>query len=718
MSLRVITTNAGKAAILNAEAQGLALTITHLAAGAAGYTPAVTATALQDERDRVEIASSRKDAAAYRLDLNAALDSTEEYWVREVGFFAADGTLIFLWSAPEAEFTLGYKSAPVRFLLGLSLTVVDVPLESIVIADQGQPLELSLALIEEDLGGTHPVGEFHNYQGTDWQETDWLVQAVNWEAQAELVRANGQSGIVNVRQYNEGGTEPFNRPQDGSFAVLNIHNHPNYPAMCGIAEISAAINGYYVRTRHNDYRIVAAAAGDYLAYTEIGPPAVPASVTAFPAVSDQVTEMRAYFQAMAAADTGLRDFRTHFRWTLSVLEIWPEIMDADRQFQETYPSFRHMESTLEMRAQMERVLELAATGWKPRAENVSTIPGSARQITVNGEPRWVLWRFRIICKDVGNLQTYPIATLLTLADRPNVRWHLGQTLEQLRLTRSARFSVNRALAADHYEGSYNGLDLLDTLMAMVPGLSGPGANITESHPSNESNAYIYGTTSPLNAAFYNRKFSYSIGASGRTTARRGWNDPTLFTALTNRPEVAPVTSGAYSYRASYAIPLELILRTPLEAWNPYALPQIADTVAPTGLGTQASPYNGYRNKDYYYLTPGSFFSGAAGNPDQADTDPGNVWIYDTGNVACAVRAAGIYVHLPAISGITPDIRLRYPIYPVYHDGSYANALLQSTQGDMSRASIALAEFAMAEKTRTDALAQQINILTNRLNQLG
>jgi hypothetical protein len=671
---------------------------------------------LLDERERVEIVSSRIVADQYRLDINALFFGETEYWVREIGFFDSDGVLIWLWSSPTE--TLGYKSAPVRFLLGLSLTVVDVPLDAITIVDQGQPLELSLALIEEDLGGTHPVGEFHNYHGTDWQETDWLVQAVNWETQAELVRANGQSGIVNVRQYNEGGTEAFNRPQDGSFAVLNIHNHPNYPQMCGIAEISAAINGYYVRTRHNDYRIVAAAAGDYLAYTEIGPPAVPASVTAFPAVADQVTEMRAYFQAMAAADTGLRDFRTHFRWTLSVLEIWPEIMDADRQFQETYPSFRHMESTLEMRAQMERVLELAATGWKPRAENVSTIPGSARQITVNGEPRWVLWRFRIICKDVGNLQTYPIATLLTLADRPNVRWHLGQTLEQLRLTRSARFSVNRALAADHYEGSYNGLDLLDTLMAMVPGLSGPGANITESHPSNESNAYIYGTTSPLNAAFYNRKFSYSIGASGRTTARRGWNDPTLFTALTNRPEVAPVTSGAYSYRASYAIPLELILRTPLEAWNPYALPQIADTVAPTGLGTQASPYNGYRNKDYYYLTPGSFFSGAAGNPDQADTDPGNVWIYDTGNVACAVRAAGIYVHLPAISGITPDIRLRYPIYPVYHDGSYANALLQSTQGDMSRASIALAEFAMAEKTRTDALAQQINILTNRLNQLG
>jgi hypothetical protein len=717
MSLRVITTNAGKAAILNAELQGLELSITHLAAGASGYTPAVTATALQDERDRVPIASSRKDAAAYRLDLNAALDSTEEYWVREVGFFSDDGTLIFIWSAPDAQFTLGYKSAPVRFLLGLSLTIVDVPLDAITIVDQGQPLELSLALIEEDLNGSHPVGEFHNYAGTDWQETDWLAQAVNWEAQADLVRAGGQSGIVNVRQYNEGGTEPFNRVQDGSFAVLNIHNHPNYPQMCGIAEISAAINGYYVRTRHNDYRIVQAAAGDYLAYTEIGPPAVPASVTALPAVADQVTEMRAYFEALAAADTGIRDFRTHFRWNLSVLEIWPEIIEADRQFAETYPSFRHVESTLEMRAQMERVLELAATGWKPRGENVSIIPGSARQITVNGEPRWVLWRFRIVCKDVGDLQTYPIQTLLTLVDRPNVRWHLGQTLEQLRLTRSARFSVNRALAADHFEGRYEGLDLLDTMMGTVPGLSGPGANITEAHPSPDGNALIYGTETNLNAAFYNRKFSYAIGASGRLLARRGWNDPTLFTALTTRPEVAPVTSGPHSYRASYAIPLELILRTPLETWNPHVLPLLADNVTPTGAGTQANPYNGYRRDNFYYLTPASFFSGAAGNPDPADTDPGDVWIRDGGAVARAVRAAGIYVHLPAISGITPDIRLRYPVYPVYHDGSYANSLLQATQGDMSRASIALAEFAMSEMARTDALAQQVNTLTNRLNQL-
>lgn len=720
MSLRVITTNAGKAAILAAEAAGLEVSITHLAAGASGYTPSVTRTTLADERERVAISSSRVDAAAYRLDINAALDSAEEYWVREVGFFDSNGVLIWIWSAPEAEFTLGYKSAPVRFLLGLSLTITDAPLDSIQIIDAGQPLELSLALIEEDLNGVHPEGEPHNYDGTSWRETDWLAQTSQWEAVAEMVRAQGQSGIVSSRQYERAGTEAFNRTVDGAYSALNIHNHPNYPQMCGIAEISAAINGYYVRTRHNDYRLKRAISGDYLATEDVPPPAVPSSVSALPAVADQITEMRAYFQALSARSTSPRDYRPHFRWTLSAMEIWPEILPADREFVETFASFRHIEDEQEMRAQLEIILERGATGYKGRFENVSLIPGSVRQVLINGTPQWVLWRYRIICADVGSLADYPIDTFLTLRDRPIERWHTGSAFNAQPASRRARYSINRALAEDHFEGSYFGPDLLDTLMGKLPGLSGSGASITETYTDDGTDYTItkHGTATALNAGYYSRRYSMPSDASGRVNQIRGFNDPTLFMALTNRPEVQPVAHGSRAYRASYAIPLELILRTPLETWNPYALPKIPDTTAMTGSGTSGNPYAGYRDNSYYYLTPSSFFSGAASGADEADTDPGVVYVLDAGSVARQVRAAGLYVHLPAISGVSEDLRTRYPIYPLYHEGSYAQALVESVSGDLGRANLALGNELMRQRATIEDLSNRVRAAEGWLANLA
>ena len=718
-NLNVITTDAGRAAILAADSAGLDVSITHVAAGSSAYNPEDrrNATALLDERERVEIVSSRVVADQYRLDINALFFGESEYWVREVGFFDSEGALVWLWSSPTE--TLGYKSAPVRFLLGLSLTIVDVPLDAITIIDQGQPLELSLALIEEDLAGTHPAGESHNYAGTDWRETDWLAQSGEWERQAELIRAMGQSGIVNSRQYEEAGTEAWNRAIDGSYGAINIHNHPNYPAMCGIAELSAALNGHYVRTRHNDYRLRQAISGDYLETEAVPMAGVPSSVTSQSTVTDQVTEMRTYFQAMATGNVGLRDYRSYFRWTLSTLEVWPEILPADRTFNETFLSFRHEEIASEQRAQLALLLERCATGYKGKLENLSVIPGSLRQVNVNGAPAWVIWRYRISSTDVGSVGDYPTEQLLTLADRQTYRWHSGRRLHELPETRQARFSVNRALASDRYDGKYTGLDLLDTMMGKVPGLDGAGANIAEVYTDEGETVTIkkYGDTENLNAGYYSRRYGMVPGASNRTKLMRGWNDPTLFAALNTRPEVYAVANGERSYRVSYAIPLELILRTPLEGWNPYGLPKIADETTMTGAGTSGNPYLGYREKAFYYLTPDSFFSGSASGTDPADTDVGTVYVRDSGGTARAVRASGLYVHLPSITGISPDVRLRYPIYPLWHEGHPAYTSAMAMMGDTADAIMALSNTITDQHERIKALQQSVDTAHGRLNQV-
>jgi len=64
-----------------------------------------------------------------------------------------------------------------------------------------------------------------------------------------------------------------------------------------------------------------------------------------------------------------------------------------------------------------------------------------------------------------------------------------------------------------------------------------------------------------NYAYYNR--AYSLADDDAVNLRNytnGWTDPTLVTAHTNNPLI-------YG-GISYLLPLEIILRTPLEEWNP------------------------------------------------------------------------------------------------------------------------------------------------------
>lgn len=711
MAMTVITTNAGRAAILSAELAGLRLNLTHIAAGDAGYTPLATATSLVNERERVAIASSRTVLDQYRLDVNAALDSPDEYWVREIGLFSDAGTLIFIWSAPEAEFTLGYKSSAIRFLVGLSLTISDVPLDVIQIIDEGQPLELSLSLLEEDLRATHLANEFHNYVGTDWTETDWLNGSAWFEAHAEFLRSQGQSGLLISRGYQTSGTEAFNRPFDGAIgAGNNIHDHANYPAVCGAAETSGVLNGYYFRTRHLDYGLDTPATGDYLAVVESATPAVPPAVLNAGNVANQIAEMQEWFSAYQRRDYSVRDYRNYFRLTLSAMEIWPEIMQPDRTYTEAAVSFRHAEQTARLYESYAILAERGATGFKGVLENNGFPVGISRQVLPTGQPTLVLWRARPICVDLGTVGTYPIHQILTLRDRPVTRW--GESLDrtQLEASRHARYSINRALANDHFEGKYNSLDLTDTFMAKLPGLNGPGANITEQHTDSGVTATVYrfNTTIALNTAYYSRRHATPSDAAGRTNALRGFNDPMMFAALTTRPEVAPVVRGAYNYRVSHAMPLEIVLRTPLEAWNPYGFVEVSDTTPITGTGTLLDPYSAVRKKAFWYRTPSLTFSD--GTLDPADTGAETVYVLDPNGVAQAVRASGIRIHLPEIVSGLGELRLRYPVYSLYNEASYESAMLQAVSGDIGEAVLALGNALLQQSESAAALAARVALL--------
>lgn len=99
---RTIITDAGEAAIQAAIASSDLVAITHVAIGdgaGAPYDPPHAATSLRGERARVAITSqSQSDEAVWLVRAAFPEATTPDFTIRELGFVAADGTLVALWA--------------------------------------------------------------------------------------------------------------------------------------------------------------------------------------------------------------------------------------------------------------------------------------------------------------------------------------------------------------------------------------------------------------------------------------------------------------------------------------------------------------------------------------------------------------------------------------------------------------------------------------------
>ncbi|WP_223569384.1 phage tail protein [Pseudomonas sp. BF-R-26] len=648
------------------------------------------------------------------------------FWIREVAVWTDTGVLYAIGKYPESFKPLIATGAGREINIRTIFTTsnadnVTLMLDGSVIqatrAWVKEFVEVELASIKKDLSAEHAEGKTHNYPLTNFIETDWVAESSQSEYLAEIFRTFGQSGVLGSRQYGSAGTESFNRTFDGAYSAINLHNHPNLLATPGLGEIAAMINGHMVRTRHNDYRLRSAAPGNYLAMVDIAPPAAPASVNAAVGIPAKVAEMREYFRAFATRDTEIRDYRPHFRWNLSVLEIWPELLTDE--VNDTFESFRHLEEINGYRDLLTRTFLMGATGYSGRNENGSFIPGSVRQVSKTGRPQYVAWRYRISVADVGSVGDYPVEKLLTPLDLPLQRWHANLTGPQVATSRRQRWRINRELSADPTWGAYNEsptIDLLDELMAKVPGLNGAGANLVEQYTDSGVVTKLtkWDSAELLNAAYYNRRYGHERNASGRTKGLRSYNDPTLFVASNTRPEVASFAADGQTYRNSYAIPLELILRTPLEGWNPYG---IATVNAAVGDGATAqTAWTGRSDNSRHYLTPAEMFSDTVLDPDPADTGASPRWVLDSAGTPRLVRASGIYAVLPKIEG-AGGLYLRYPVYPMYHEGGWAAAAVDALAGDCTTSLVNLMRGYMTQKESIAEMGESIQVLKNEVSQL-
>jgi len=135
-------TKAGLAAIWNATSTGLSAEISHIGLGSAGYTPSADQKTLRTQVAKYPISGGEKLSGTL-IHLTAVADDSAAFWVREVGFFLSDGTLLSVWSHPTEQLT--YKSPNTELLLAYDLSLEALPANSVTINSTSAGLNLTMA---------------------------------------------------------------------------------------------------------------------------------------------------------------------------------------------------------------------------------------------------------------------------------------------------------------------------------------------------------------------------------------------------------------------------------------------------------------------------------------------------------------------------------------------------------------------------------------------
>jgi hypothetical protein len=457
--------------------------------------------------------------------------------------------------------------------------------------------------------------EFKYLPSSEYEQVvlDWNT----FETAAQTNRLLLASGIITT-PYNHTKSpllDPADNPHtsEGSWTAIGAHNHPNYRGMPGLGQLWVNTNGYIFQTRHNDYRLYKKKTG-FLEVEENLPPQSP---------SLSIDGMKDLFKRYIEGELH-EDEKGLFRWDLTYLEAF--FFEVDSPFdvpRDLFSSFRHAFPEDVNYAQMnDGVVTVSAWGYKTRFENYPfvsffSLPNGkyaalayrilTEPLTAFNGKRW--WEF---------LETYDIFSHKDIG--------FFSALKRFRF-RSDVVDINKIV-----EG--------------IPGLDGVGAQIL--NWENVDGEEITG----VNFAYYHRRYNLRPDAVNLSSWTTGINDPNLFVAHTSSPNVFRKTS--------YLIPLELVLRTPLETWNPYGIPTVS-TVSGDGLSS-GTPYSGRNEAGFWFFTPAELFAGGLEAATVADTNTSPRWVKDSSGVPRLCYPSGIWIVTPGIDGVG-HLRTRFPIAP-------------------------------------------------------
>jgi len=564
----------------------------------------------------------------------------------------------------------------------------EIKLPIIIPEDTKVNIDLSAYIKKNVFDGVHTAGGQFEEPFLNMIEQTMIGYSSTFESNAEVFRMMGATGVFGTRQYAyDEAFDPKERVFGVTYNAMGQHNHPNYRGMPGTAELSAMVNGFYVRTRHNDYRIYAPVQGSYLKRKEILAPQIPSDV-ASRALGDSDNTVHGtddtQYEFMKNVYT---DYKEHCVYYLSYLEVWWETFAPDDVGDNT-DSFRHAVDANNMKEVLEKALYLSAAGHKNRLENIPFTPVTVRRISDTGVPVLATLRYRINSFPVASMSDSIVSREFKYSDNSKftvdlspLPWDEADAIKgditsdnkfKLRKDLRQSFRDNKSISNNR---SWNSVarsgratfDLssgkLRELCERVPGMMGQGASIKESYHEYGLNDDItdWGSSSEKNAAYYNHRYSMVKGdASGRNNAHRGFNDPNLIVAKTDDPKVVD--------KVSYMVPLELVLRTPRENWNPY---DAFGSGYPTGTGKDSDHplTHAYYNR-YNFSIPADLFGTVSDDgTDVADTR-NKAWVSTPNNGNQLLMASGINIF------DYDGMRKRFAVFAEYQDYSKAASDLE------------------------------------------
>lgn len=206
--LQPVITKAGLAATWNASNTGFSAQITHVVLGTAGYTPSNEQKSLRAQAAKYPVAGGERLSDTL-IHLTAMADGDAAFWVREIGFVLADGTLLAVWSHPTEILT--YKAAGTDLLLAYDLSLSALPADSVTIVSSAAGLNLTLvaplaamanALVSVQLRGLQledQVGSLIRLQQNTSEQTVREVESLaDRLSSAEYRRTLDQEGVLAV----------------------------------------------------------------------------------------------------------------------------------------------------------------------------------------------------------------------------------------------------------------------------------------------------------------------------------------------------------------------------------------------------------------------------------------------------------------------------------------------------------------------------------------
>ncbi|ULL06029.1 phage tail protein [Pseudomonas putida] len=177
-------TETGLGAIFQKDGTGFSAQITHIAVGTEGYTPSYKQKTLHNQVAKVPIAGGEKLSSTL-LHLTALIDGDSAFWVRELGFFLADGTLLAVWSHPTTPLT--YKAKNSDLLLAYDVSLAALPEDSVTIVSGEAGLSLSLAEPLAALAAAQISEQLRNLQHQDQTNLQAEKQRIAGEYIANLM---------------------------------------------------------------------------------------------------------------------------------------------------------------------------------------------------------------------------------------------------------------------------------------------------------------------------------------------------------------------------------------------------------------------------------------------------------------------------------------------------------------------------------------------------